>query len=237
MTDEAQALLPGMLKKYQHEFLQVVPFDPLTQKLLAVDMTEANTGLQADILDDTAAFSKYMLNLRTHAGAAYGFGGYAEYRNVYSRSKVFNGNEFNPQPRRFHLGIDIWGPAGTPVFAPLSGFVHSFAFNDRFGDYGATIILSHQLEGLSFHTLYGHLSLADIGGLQNSQFIVPGQEFGHFGEPAENGQWPPHLHFQVISDIGMYEGDYPGVCSVHDAPKYLKNCPDPDLLLNLRKFL
>jgi hypothetical protein len=32
-----------------------------------------------------------------------------------------------------------------------------------FGDYGATLVLSHELvEGASFHTLYGHLSLEFI---------------------------------------------------------------------------
>jgi hypothetical protein len=42
---------------------------------------------------------------------------------------------------------------------PLGGMVHSFAYNDQFGDYGATIVLLHQLDGMPFYTLYGHLSL------------------------------------------------------------------------------
>jgi hypothetical protein len=46
--------------------------------------------------------------------------------------------------------------------SPMNGLVHSFAFNNRLGDYGATIILVHQLIGKSFYTLYGHLSLNSI---------------------------------------------------------------------------
>jgi len=57
--------------------------------------------------------------------------------------------------------------------------------------------------------------------------------FAHFGEPAENGQWPPHLHFQLILDMESKKGDYPGVCSLPQRQKYLDNCPDPDALLNL----
>ena len=34
----------------------------------------------------------------------------------------------------------------------MGGMVHSFAFNDRHGDYGATLILSHQLDSVSFYT-------------------------------------------------------------------------------------
>lgn len=66
------------------------------------------------------------------------------------------------EPRRLHLGTDIWGPAGTSVMTPLEGRVHSFAFNNQSGDYGATIILKHELAGNSFFTLYGHLALKDI---------------------------------------------------------------------------
>lgn len=96
--------------------------------------------------------------------------------------------------------------------APLDGIVHSFAFNNRFGDYGATIILSHLLNGVSFYTLYGHLSLNSIKNIQEGDRIEKGDVFGEFGIPSENGSWPPHLHFQIISNIGEWKGDYPGVC-------------------------
>ena len=145
--------------------------------------------------------------------------------------------EAEPEPRRLHLGTDIWGPAGTPVFAFLGGMVHSFAFNNHYGDYGATIILLHQLEGYAFYTLYGHLSLRDIDYLSTGQFIIRGQTIGHFGEPHENGHWPPHLHFQIILDMELNDGDYPGVCRYSERNKYLENCPDPDLILQMNKYL
>ena len=79
---------------------------------------------------------------------------------MYARSSLFGSDSIEQEePRRLHLGVDIWGKEGTEIFAPLDGIVHSFAFNDNFGDYGATIILLHQQEGRQFFTLYGHLSL------------------------------------------------------------------------------
>ena len=141
------------------------------------------------------------------------------------------------EPRRLHLGVDIWGSAGTPVFAPMGGMIHSFAFNNHFGDYGATLILLHQLDGFPFYTLYGHLCLKDIENISTGQYLTRGQEIAHFGLPHENGHWPPHLHFQIIIDIGLYEGDYPGVCRYSEREYYLNNCPDPDVMLRMNRFL
>ena len=48
------------------------------------------------------------------------------------------------EPRRLHLGVDIWADAGTPVYVPLDGRIHSFRDNNHFGDYGPTVILQHR---------------------------------------------------------------------------------------------
>jgi peptidoglycan LD-endopeptidase LytH len=138
-------------------------------------------------------------------------------------------------PRRLHLGIDIWGKPYTPVMSPCDAVIHSFAFNDDFGDYGATIILSHNLDGVTFHTLYGHLSLNSIKNLREGGNVKTGDVIGEFGIPMENGQWPPHLHFQVIDDMDDWKGDYPGVCKYSEKEMYLDNCPDPDLILGMMK--
>src|SRR4030095_6401506 len=115
--------------------------------------------------------------------------------------------------------------------------IHSFAFNNHYGDYGATMILLHQLDGLSFYTLCGHITLKDIERLVAGQYVNHGQIIAHFGEKEENGHWPPHLHFQVIQDLELNEGDYPGVCKYSEKAKYLANCPDPDSILQLNKYL
>lgn len=229
--------LAAVLKKYGQDFSPVVPFHPSKDKICSLDFTADNLALTPFVLEHTDVFCSYVDQVIKEAGALYAIGGYGEHRTVYSRSKVFDASRAGEEPRRLHLGIDIWGKEQTPVYAPLGGMVHSFAFNNQLGDYGATIILLHQLEGVPFYTLYGHLSLPDIAHLKEGSYISRGQEFAHFGAPSDNGQWPPHLHFQIIGDMEYRSGDYPGVCRFSEKDHYLLNCPDPDLILNMNQYL
>ena len=87
----------------------------------------------------------------------------------------------------------------------------------------------------NFYTLYGHLALKDLGNIRSGQFITRGENFAHFGNEEENGNWPPHLHFQLITDMGLYEGDFPGVCKPSEAAHYLSIFPNPEPVLNLYK--
>ncbi len=225
--------LENTLIKNKQDFHPVVDLDPAKEKLYHFDFTSSNTELRPSEVADTTAFSYYINNKLQSTGSKYGIGGYNENRTLYRRSDLFDGAE----PRTIHLGVDIWGPAGTKIYAPLGGMVHSFAYNDRFGDYGATAILLHQLGTVTFHTLYGHLSRNDIAQLSEGSYIARGQVIGHFGRAEENGNWPPHLHFQVIRDMWFMKGDFPGVCSVSESEKYLTNCPDADLILDMMKYI
>jgi len=239
MPNEGLSLV---LRSHQREYGPVVPFHPQTDKLCLLDLTEKNKNIPANILDDINGFIGYINDQLKKTGTRYGIGGYNEHRTVYSRSKVFDAKDPEDEPRRLHLGIDIWGKPHTPVMAPLDGIVHSYASNDNFGDYGATIILSHLLSGITFHTLYGHLSLSSIKNIQEGDSISKGDVFAEFGIPAENGQWPPHLHFQVIADMEVpiaigRKGDYPGVCKFSEKEIWLANCPDPDLILQLNRYV
>jgi peptidoglycan LD-endopeptidase LytH len=226
-------LLEEWLKKLSPESLfPVVPFDAKKDVLVKLDFTDRNTSLTAEIFEDTNLFSTYIAQQLATKNALYGIGGYNENRMLYSRSEVFDGKA-GESPRRVHLGIDIWGEAGTPVFAPIDGTIHSFAFNNQYGDYGATIILEHDIGNLRFYSLYGHLSLKDLEGLKEKSPIKGGALIAHFGEPAENGHWPPHLHFQLMFCMDGMRCDYPGVCTIKERNRYLQNCPDPDLILQM----
>jgi len=222
-----------LLQKHRNEFHKVVDFDPATEKLYRFDLTSANSELNGAMTEDTEKFSAYIDSKLKSAGCKFGIGGYNENRTLYRRSKLFEGAE----PRTVHLGTDIWGAAGTSVYAPLGGTVHSFAGNNEFGDYGATVILQHQLDTMVFFTLYGHLGADDLVQLQEGKYISRGEVIGYFGKPHENGGWPPHLHFQVIRDMRLHKGDYPGVCTISERDKYLAICPDPDLVLDMMKYL
>jgi murein DD-endopeptidase MepM/ murein hydrolase activator NlpD len=220
--------LQSFLNNHSHKIGKVVDFDIEKDTLLPFDFTANNSELSAEILANTELFSEWVDEKLIKNKARYGIGGYNEHRTIYSRSNHFDTVE---EPRRLHLGIDIWGPAETPIYNFYDATVHSFKFNDNFGDYGATIILKYQLDGLTVHGLYGHLSLASLNGLTEGQFIPFGKQFATFGVKEENGYWPPHLHFQLMFDMENWTGDYPGVCQFTKRDHYLRNCPDPALIL------
>ena len=238
---DAEESFQNRLSEMSAFFHPVLHFDAGSEKIISLDFSHKNKELEQVDFEDTPALTRYVSRILAEKGAQYGTGGYGELRTVYSRSKLFNkdlGKDFREdEPRRLHLGMDVWGPVGTPVYAPADGSIHSFAFNDRFGDYGATLILRHEINDLVLHTLYGHISLTDIEPLQRDMKVKKGDLIAHFGNEKENGFWRPHLHFQLIRDMHGFEGDYPGVCKLSERRIYLQNCPDPDVVLNLKKYL
>jgi peptidoglycan LD-endopeptidase LytH len=196
---------------------------------LPLDFTEKNLDLMAVDLSDTSVFDDFVFSQLKSNGKKYGIGGYQEKRAIYNRSEVFvtESAEF----RNIHLGVDIWAEAGSPVYAPLSGKVHSFQDNLGFGNYGPTIILKHEIQSKSFYSLYGHLFREDLVSLEIGKEFGAGDLLCHVGPFPQNGDWPPHLHFQLMWDLQGNEGDYPGVAAERDLGFYLQNCPDPNLVL------
>jgi peptidoglycan LD-endopeptidase LytH len=224
-----------LLTRHQDSFHPVIPFNAEKEKLVHLDLSKANRSLGEEIYRDTGLFTNYVNSALINAEAKFAIGGYNELRNVYAGSAVFDA-EAGKMPRRLHIGVDIWGKPYTPVISPIDGLVHSTGMNDSPGDYGATIILTHQLENITFYTLYGHLSRNSIVNKTEAMKIEKGEIFAEFGIPSENGQWPPHLHFQLIRDIRNYSGDYPGVCAENESAGWLNNSPDPDLILQLNRY-
>lgn len=201
---------------------------------LFLDLSE-NTEIASLLAPDNAdPTGERIFSLMREKQAIYGYGGYMEDRAVYRRSPLFRDNRGNA--RSIHLGTDIWAPAGTPVYVPLDATVHSFRNNDTFGDYGPTIIMRHTIAHHTFYCLYGHLSAESLYGLHNGRALAAGSLVGKIGDSFENGDWPPHLHFQFITDIQNWSGDYPGVCFPHEKVKYRILCPDPIIFFGgLRK--
>lgn len=230
----------GVIEKHAADFHPVLDFNPAAERIGPIDLSKNNPAFSEKIFSDLDLFNQFIDERRT--GYKFLTGGYLEERDMYKRSKLFSNNlrmlaTDADEPRSIHLGMDIWGEAGSAIFAPLGGMIESFAYNNNFGDYGATIILQHQLETVNFYSLYGHLALKDLENIRLGQFINRGQRLAQFGLPEENGHWPPHLHFQLIFDIENFDGDYPGVCKISELGHYRFNCPNPDTVLKLNRFL
>jgi murein DD-endopeptidase MepM/ murein hydrolase activator NlpD len=198
---------------------------PLTaSNCVAMDLSSSSrefTGLGEAELD------RAILQKLAHADALAGVGGYLENRSLYRDTDLFQGDA----ERCIHIGVDVFTAAGIALHAPLDAEVHSFANRQVAGDYGPVIILRHELDGVEFHSLYGHLAETSLDGLHDGKVIRAGEAFAQIGSRPGNGNWPPHLHFQLIADMQGNRGDYPGVVRASELDYYRSNCPDPTCLL------
>lgn len=87
---------------------------------------------------------------------------------------------------RFHSGIDMAAPYGTPIIAADGGQVVQAGY---FGGYGNSIMIYH---GGGYATWYAHMSGFNVS---NGQMVQRGQVIGYVGSTG----WStgPHLHFEV----------------------------------------
>jgi 4-aminobutyrate aminotransferase-like enzyme/Ser/Thr protein kinase RdoA (MazF antagonist) len=128
--------------------------------------------------------------------------------------------------RTIHLGLDIFAAPGTSIFAVLDGTVYAVANNTKRLDYGPVMILQHE----TFFTLYGHL--ADTP-LAVGTRVRAGQEIARIGARPGNGDWPPHLHFQIIRDLLDLDCDFPGVAAAAEREVFTALSPDPASILQI----
>lgn len=220
------------IKKYE-DVHPITLEEILNTKPYLFDFSENNAELAALDLTDENAFIGYVTNTIKESGAKYAMGGYGEDRILYRRSPLF---AQEAEPRSVHLGVDVWLPEGTPIFAPIEGKIHSYQDNAVFGDYGPTIILEHNLNGVIFYTLYGHLSRPSLERLSVGMEIAKGEQLATIGSYKVNGNWPSHVHFEIITDMQGKSGDFPGVSSVANKDYFLTLCPDPNLILRSRNY-
>jgi murein DD-endopeptidase MepM/ murein hydrolase activator NlpD len=92
----------------------------------------------------------------------------------------------NCPSRHFHSGVDIDGPAGTPIHAAAAGIVTTYS---DAGGYGYHVILVH---AGGYATLYGHLSSFAVG---SGQLVEQSQVIGYEGSTGNSTG--PHLHFEI----------------------------------------
>jgi len=200
---------------------------------IPLDLSIHNTKLKAVNVSSSEDLEAFIWNHMKNHKAKVAYGGYLEQRGIYERSTYFN--QADPETERnIHLGLDLWIEADTSIYAPLNGTIHSFKNNSNYGDYGPTLILKHLIDQVEFYTLYGHLSLTSLEGLKVGVEVKQGEQIATLGTAEVNGDYPPHLHFQIIKNLQDFKGDYPGVSNQLDLEFYTQNCPDPNLLLGLK---
>ncbi len=237
------AAVQRRLKNSSRDAASVLPMDLRTAPLRVLDLSVGSTFLGADPThSELPDLTDAIFGEMRRRGSAVGIGRYDEARLIYT-SPLFSANDQTvddlPAEERctLHFGMDFFVDSGSRVHAPLDGIVHSFANNRAHLDYGPVIILEHPIESdtddATFFTLYGHLSEDSLQNLKIGERIARGQAFARVGASAENGGWPPHLHFQIISDLLDLGTDFPGVARFSERQIWTSLSPDPNLLFGL----
>ena len=221
------------LGHHRTEFAPVVDPDPRDTSTTVLDLSVGSELLRDPVaMAGSEELTRVLLDATTAEAAEVGIGRYDEPRLWYT-SDVFGADI---DRRTIHIGVDLFLPSGTLVRAPLQGIVESVQENSGHLDYGPTVILRHEpASGIRFYTLYGHLHRAVLNQLAPGDTVGAGQTFAALGTFQENGNWPPHLHFQIISDLLGMSGDFPGVAPPDERDVWTALCPDPNLILGLEK--
>ena len=99
-------------------------------------------------------------------------------------------SSFGPRGRRYHWGIDIPAPRGTPIKAAADGLVIVSANRlNGYSGYGRLIIIEH---GNGIRTLYAHNSKNRV---KDGTCIRAGEIIGEVGSTGRSTG--NHLHFEV----------------------------------------
>ena len=172
-----------------------------------------------------------IVELMEASDAKLAIGHYCENRMVYE-GEAFSID--SPNRRSVHLGVDLFAPAGTPVYAGHDGVVEYFNDNNVHLDYGPVIILRHETdEKIPFWTLYGHLSRPSLETLSIGKPIKAGEQIATMGEEFENVGWPPHTHFQLLTSLCGMGLDVYGVAPLDELPMWRSISPNPNLILKI----
>ncbi|MHA2249137.1 MAG: aminotransferase class III-fold pyridoxal phosphate-dependent enzyme [Candidatus Kariarchaeaceae archaeon] len=187
--------------------------------------------------DDTKQLAQMISMKMENAGRQFALGRYNEARLQYINDSFEFLSETSTKHRTVHLGIDLYCAPGTAVYAPLDGTVYGFGDHADHLDYGPTVILEHKTDDdQTFYTLFAHLRRGDMNRWSIGKEIKGGKLLGHIGSYNENGNWPPHLHFQIILDMMRFQDTYPGVIYQGERDLWLELCPNPNLILGIDKL-
>ncbi len=215
------------------DFAPLTGHDLRRTPVAPIDLSVGGTLLSSNPADNTPAdVDRRVQRLLAEHGAVVGVGGYDEARVMYE----WPDEPLSTERRTIHIGLDLSLPAGSPLYAPLDGTVYGFEFADAHHDYGPVIVLRHCTTGddpVEFFTLYGHLTRDSLDGLQVGRPVAKGQEFARIGSAPTNGDWWPHVHVQVITDMLDVPCNVDGAVRASQRAVWRNLCPDPNLLLRI----
>jgi len=216
----------------KNKFSSILDTD-LNQKNKSIIIFASNSLFTKNYVHKPIQLTKKINAYLKNNDSQIGIGLYQEKRNVYQGSNYIS--QLNSKSRRdIHMGIDIFAKAGTNIRAPLDGNVFILKDNSFEYDYGPTVVLEHKINNSEkFYTIYGHLSKKCLKILNVGKRINKGEIIAEIGNYPINGNWPPHLHFQIAIDMMGEKENFPGVSEDILLDLWSKISPDPNLILGI----
>ena len=219
----------------QTSFKPIIDTNLRSEPLLILDTSVSNPNIpEPGMPFDTNSANQFIFNQLESRKTRVAVGKYDEYRLLYNSDDFV---DFTGHQRRLHLGIDLYQVAGSSVYAPMAAEIYSIANHTDEYDYGGTLILRHPIlvdgESLEFFSLFGHMDPASIAHHRTGDQINAGQKLAEMGQTQENGNWPPHLHYQLMTDMLDETNTFFGVGSHRYRDIWLGLCPDPNLVLGI----
>lgn len=180
---------------------------------------------------ETGPLSARIAEAMARDGARVGIGRWDEARPIYLGPAFRDGDHPTDEHRTVHLGIDLFVEAGVALHTPLPGVVEAVADNPSPKDYGPVVVLRHEPEDVPpFFTLWGHLDPEVLDRLRPGDRLASGDRVARVGAPPGNGDWPPHLHLQIVVDLLDLGHDVPGVAPPRERTLWRSWFPDPSAL-------
>ncbi len=227
--------ITAWLKQNRGQFKSITIPDPSDEATIVLDLgVESEMVNAVDMGFHSLGLSDLIFGQMRKGNAHIGIGRYDETRSIYTSDAYRQSCDQMPEIRTIHLGMDLHLEPGSAIHTFYDGRIHSFQNNADPLDYGPTIILEHTtFDGVTFYSLYGHLSLESLQKCKIGRPVPAGEKIAEIGDSNVNGGWPPHLHFQIITDMLDLKGNFNGVAAPSQRNVWKAISPDPNLILGI----
>ncbi|MBR6469998.1 MAG: M23 family metallopeptidase, partial [Lachnospiraceae bacterium] len=174
---------------------QIVAYQTdINNKEAAIKEYEAEIAAQDEIiktLENRIAEERRKLQEQNKSTRTYDGGMFKFPCPNYTRISDDYGMRMHPilKVEKFHNGVDLAAPSGSPILAAYDGDVVSAGYSSSMGNY---IMIDH---GDSLITIYMHASSLNVS---TGQSVSKGQKIGAVGSTGRSTG--PHLHFSVRKD-------------------------------------
>lgn len=152
------------------------------EDMIAAENAEI-AALEKAVAEEKARLAAENANARIYDGGMFAFPcpGYKRISDDY-------GNRIHPTLgiEKFHNGVDLAAPSGTPILAAYDGDVVAADYSSSMGNY---IMINH---GDGLYTIYMHASALYVS---KGQSVYKGQTIAAVGSTGRSTG--PHLHFSV----------------------------------------